>query len=70
MYPPNIGNSGKYNWLIPLVDSDLCLIRVSSSTRPAIHDESNEPFVIVQSIALAGLTDDFSRLVSIWLSQG
>jgi hypothetical protein len=68
VYPPNVGNSGQYKWLVPLVDSDLCLIRVSSSTRPAISDESDEAFVIVQSIPVVGLTDDFSQLVLAWLN--
>jgi len=68
VYPPNVGNTGKYNWLVPLVDSDLCLIRVSSSTRPAVSDESDEAFVIIQSIPVVGLADDFSQLVSVWLN--
>jgi len=68
VYPPNAGNSGQYKWLVPLVDSDLCLIRVSSSTRPFISDESDEAFVILQSIPVVGLMGDFSQLVSVWLN--
>jgi len=68
VYPPNVGNTGQYKWLVPLVDSDLCLIRVSSSTRPAVSDESDEPFVIVQSIPVLGLTGDFSQLILAWLN--
>jgi len=50
VYPPNVGNTGQYKWLVPLVGSDMCLIRVSSSTRPVVSDESDDPFVIVQSV--------------------
>lgn len=67
VYPPNVGNTGQYTWLVPLVDSDLCLIRVSSSTRLSVSDVSDNPFVVQQSIPVAGLTGDFSHLVSIWL---
>ncbi len=67
VYPPNIGNTGQYKWLIPLVDSDLCLIRVSSSTRLSTNDISDNPFVVLPKIAIAGLTGGFEGLVAAWL---
>ena len=67
VYPPNIGNTGQYKWLVPLVDSDLCLVRVSSGTRLSTNDVSDNPFVILQSIPVAGLTDGFADLFSTWL---
>jgi hypothetical protein len=67
VYPPNIGNTGQYRWLVPLVDSDLCLIRVSSSTRLSTYDVSQYPFVILPNIAVAGLMGDFADLFSTWL---
>jgi len=67
VYPPNIGNTGQYKWLVPLVDSDLCQIRVSSSTRLSTYDVSDNPFVILPNIAIAGLTDGFEGLFSAWL---
>jgi hypothetical protein len=50
VYPPNIGNTGEYKWLVPLVDSDQCLIRASSSERLSVYDVSDAPFTIVQSV--------------------
>lgn len=67
VYPPNIGSTGQYKWLVPLVDSDLCLIRVSSSTRLSTCDVSENPFVILPNIAIAGLMDGFADLFSTWL---
>ncbi len=57
VYPPNIGNTGQYKWLVPLVDSEEALIRVSSKDRPAVFDVSDRPFVIVQTTARADLND-------------
>jgi hypothetical protein len=58
VYPPNAGNSGTYKWLVPLVDSDQALIRVSSVSRPAVCDVSARPFVIVQATPVASWTGD------------
>lgn len=77
VYPPNVGNTGQYKWLVPLVDSDLCFVRVSSTTRPAVHDVSDDPFVIIQSLLVADLNGDglvnffdFEVLASAWLASG
>lgn len=64
VYPRNIGNTGQYKWLVPFVDSDLCLIRVSSSTQLSTNDVSDNPFVILPNIAIAGLADSFADLFS------
>jgi len=58
VYPANVGNSGQYRWLVPAVDSDQCLVRVSSTTRPGVHDVSDEAFIIVQCPVAADLTGD------------
>jgi hypothetical protein len=67
VYPPNVGNTGQYRWLVPLVDSDLCLIRVSSSTRLSTFDVSDAPFVVLANTPVACLTDGFAGLFSTWL---
>jgi hypothetical protein len=67
VYPPNVGNTGQYRWVAPLVNSDLCLVRVSSSTRLSVNDMSDTPFTILANIPVAGLTGDFAGLVSTWL---
>jgi hypothetical protein len=67
VYPPNMGNTGEYLWLVPLADSDQCLIRASSVNRLRVYDVSDGPFTIVQPIPMAGLTGDFTALVAAWL---
>ena len=46
VFPPNVGNTGQYEWTVPPVDSEQCLIRVSSATLLAVYDTSDEPFTI------------------------
>jgi hypothetical protein len=49
VYPPNVGNTGQYDWPVPpTIASDTCLIRVSNAKRPAVYDTSDEPFTIFQ----------------------
>ncbi|MBM4029507.1 MAG: hypothetical protein FJ280_29535 [Planctomycetes bacterium] len=66
VYPPNVGNTGQYKWLVPLVDSSQALLRVCSSTRPALFDVSDKPFTMLAGTLLADLTGqgpaDFSAL--------
>jgi hypothetical protein len=51
VYPANQGNTGQYTWLVPLVDSAACLVRVSNADRLAVSDTSNQAFPIVSVIA-------------------
>ena len=55
VYPPNVGNTGLYTWLVPLVESDQCLVRVVSATRLFIYDTSDQPFAIVPHAQQADL---------------
>lgn len=57
VYPPNLGNTGQYKWLIPLVDSNQALVRVSSANRPAVYDVSDKSFTILASTTAADLTN-------------
>ena len=47
VFPANGGNAGQYAWTVPPVDSDQCLIRVSSATRPAVYDTSDASFTVL-----------------------
>lgn len=67
VYPPNAGNTGEYTWLVPLVDSDQCLVRVCSSTQPSVNDVSENPFVIQQKAVVGSLIGDFSSVMLAWL---
>jgi hypothetical protein len=75
VYPPNVGNTGQYKWLVPLVDSNQALIRVSSANRPFVYDVSDRPFTILASTTVADLTSDgrvdfadLARLAATWLN--
>jgi hypothetical protein len=44
--PPNAGNAGSYDWPVPPVDSNQCLVRISDADHPTMSDTSDEPFTI------------------------
>jgi beta-lactam-binding protein with PASTA domain len=44
--PPNVGNSGSYIWIVPILDSDLCLVRVSDALDANVWDVSDAQFSI------------------------
>lgn len=70
VFPPNVGNSGAYTWLVPLVDAPQALVRVSSTTRPAVFDVTDASFTIVGDPMAADVMSffDVSRLASTWLN--
>ncbi len=77
VYPPNVGNAGKYDWLVPLVDSKLCLVRVASRYNLRVFDVSDQPFSIYICGLLGDITGDcvvdmtdFALLASYWLESG
>lgn len=44
--PPNTGNTGSYDWFVPSVYSDDCLIRISDASDPNVLDTSDGFFGI------------------------
>jgi len=74
VFPKNIGNTGTYNWLVPMVDSHQCAVRILNTTNPAVFDMSNTVFTIYQC-PLQGDLDgncsvdlfDFVIIASDWL---
>ena len=46
VFPANVGNTGQYDWTVPPVDSEQCLIRVSIATQLPVYDTSDEPFTV------------------------
>jgi len=75
VYPPNTGNSGQYDWAVPAtIGTDQGLIRVSSVTRPAVYDTSDQPLAIRQCRLEADINGDcmvnffdFVIMASQWL---
>lgn len=46
VYPPNVGNTGSYSWLAPLVESAQCRVRVTNAANLGVYDTSDEVFSI------------------------
>ncbi|MCK5270687.1 MAG: right-handed parallel beta-helix repeat-containing protein [Sedimentisphaerales bacterium] len=44
--PPNAGNSGSYDWLVPDVDSNQCLVYIVDADNPIDFDLSDDLFTI------------------------
>ena len=77
--PPNIGNSGSYNWIVPKIDSNDCLVRISEAGDPDISDTSDQTFRIFECHlnSRADLNSDckvdfqdFSLFAEDWLLNG
>ena len=58
VYPSNVGNTGQYDWLVPLVDADKCLIRVSSSDNLGVYDVSDATFSIYKLSLMGDIAAD------------
>jgi hypothetical protein len=77
VFPPNIGNSGGYNWLVPIVDSEQCMVRITNAANLGVYDTSDEVFFIYESSLEADLADDcfagifdFATMALNWLQCG
>ena len=75
--PPNTGNTGSYDWFTLVVDSNQCLVRISSAVDANIYDTSNDLFTIYQCTLYYDLTGDcfvnlldLDALASEWLECG
>ena len=58
VYPPNTGNTGSYVWLVPMVDSEECRVRVTNAGNLAVYDSSLLPFTVYQCVLTGDLTGD------------
>lgn len=46
VYPPNVGNTGSYNWLVPIVESVQCRVRITNAANLGVYDTSDGVFSI------------------------
>lgn len=46
VYPLNVGNTGSYIWLVPIVDSTQCRIRITNIANLSVYDTNDEVFSI------------------------
>jgi hypothetical protein len=77
VYPPNVGNTGSYKWLVPIVESEQCRIRLSNTASPAVYDTSDAVFTIYECSLEGDLTGDcivnmadFTVMAASWLDCG
>ena len=77
VFPPNVGNFGSYNWLVPLVDSDQCMVRITNTANLGVYDTNDEVFSIYDSSLDAELISnsivgivDFTTIALNWFQCG
>ncbi len=58
VYPPNFGNTGSYRWLVPMVESEECRVRVTNAGNLAVYDVSLLPFTVYECVLTGDLTGD------------
>jgi hypothetical protein len=58
VYPLSVTNTGSFDWLIPIVDSQQCLVRVANADNLSVYDTSNAVFTIYQCLLEGDLTGD------------
>jgi len=76
-YPPNVGNTGIYRWLVPIVNSENCFVRITNAANLAVQDTSYEAFRIYECGVDGDLTDDcivnmfdLAIMADSWLEYG
>jgi len=74
VYPSNIGNSGSYDWLVPVVDSETCRVRITNAANFGIVDTSDDAFIIYECLLDGDVTgdcivnlDDLAEMAAVWL---
>jgi alpha-tubulin suppressor-like RCC1 family protein len=75
--PPNVGNTGTYNWFVPIANSQQCLVRASSSPVAYATDAGDAPFTIYQCTLQSDANGDcvvniadFAIMAEEWLTSG
>ncbi len=56
--PSAIVNTLSFDWLVPMIDSEYCFIRIINANNPAVYDMSDDAFYIYQCPAKGDLTGD------------
>ena len=76
VYPPNIGNTGSYDWLVPIVDSDQCKVRLTNTANFNVYDTTDGVFTIYECVLGGDLNgdcfinvDDFAIMALYWLQE-
>ena len=77
VYPPNAGNSGVYPWLVPIINSEACLVKISNAGSPAVYDTSDAVFTLYECDVEGDVTgdctinlNDLAAIAAAWLDCG
>lgn len=77
VYPPNIGNTGSYDWLVPIVDSEQCKVRLTNTANLNVYDTNVEVFTIYECPLDGDLNgdcfinmNDLAIMALYWLQEG
>jgi hypothetical protein len=75
--PPNLGNTGSYQWLVPIVDSQQCKVRLVNAADLEVYDVSDEVFTIYECPFGGDLTgncfinmEDLAIMALYWMQEG
>lgn len=76
VYPPNIGNTGSYDWLVPIVGSEQCKVRLTNTANLSVYDASDGVFAIYECTLDGDLNgdclinmNDFAIMSLYWLQE-
>ncbi len=76
VYPPNVGNTGSFDWLVPIVNSEQCKVRLTNTADLNVYDTTNGPFTIYECTIDGDLTgdclvnmSDFAIMAFYWLEE-
>lgn len=77
VYPANVDNTGSYSWLVPIVDSQQCKVRVTNAADFSVYDISDAVFTIYECFLDGDLTgdceinmSDLAVMAAFWLERG
>ena len=76
VYPRNIGNTGSYDWLVPIVDSQQCKVRLTNTADLNVYDTTDGLFTVYECALDGDLNgdcfinmNDFAIMASYWLQE-
>lgn len=74
VYPPNTGNIGAYSWLVPIMNSENCLVKITNTGNPGVFDTSDAAFIVYDCDLDSDVTgdcavdlDDLAAVAAVWL---
>jgi hypothetical protein len=72
--PANLANTGRFDWLVPVLEDEQCIMMISNADNPAVYDVSDYIFFIYNCVLPGDLTGDcivdlfdFAELADDWL---